>query len=216
MIIIGIVGSPAGGKSTVAGILKGLGGTWIHADKIAKEVLDEPAIQKKLIHYFGSSINGADGKIDRLKLADSVFGDDEEKRRSLDYLESLIHPETKQRITAKIQQAYRRGCKLIALEVPLLFESGWDLVCDEIWCVDASRQRRVMWANHREWSSEDLQKRESNQLPLKIKKRLSNLVIMNNGDRNQLNEIVTERWSSLSRELTIQASGHCFEQRDLS
>ena len=211
MIIIGIVGSPAGGKSTVAGILERLGCTWIHADQIAKSVLNEASVQQKLIDYFGANIQASDGVIDRSKLASAVFGDDDEKRKSLTYLESVIHPETKIRIAQEITQAQRASCPMIALEVPLLFESSWDLVCDEIWCVDATRNRREQWARRRNWNPEELQKRESNQLPINIKKRLSNLVIINDGDLEQLNATVTKRWSTLSKGAIIETSEHCLK-----
>ncbi|MGB1925373.1 MAG: dephospho-CoA kinase, partial [Rubripirellula sp.] len=74
MIIIGIVGSPAGGKSTVAKILSELGATWINADLIARSVLEESEVQERLLDQFGDSIQGSDLKIDRTKLAAAVFG----------------------------------------------------------------------------------------------------------------------------------------------
>ena len=189
MIIIGIVGSPASGKSTVAKRLEKLGGTWIHADSIAKEVLDEPKITELVIQHFGGEIQGDAGSIDRQKLAKAVFGDDEEKRRSLTYLESILHPETKKRISKEISLAKSADCPLVALEIPLMFESQWDLVCDEIWCVDAPIARRIAWAQARNWTAEDLRKRESNQIALKIKKELSNLVIINDQDPANLESV---------------------------
>jgi len=212
MIIIGIVGSPAGGKSTVAKILGELGATWINADEIAKSVLEEPQIRIKLLEYFGSDFEDPYGKIDREKLAGAVFGDDEEKRQALKYLESLVHPETRRRITQAITDAHRSGRQFTALEVPLMFESHWDLVCDEIWCIDAPAEMRQEWAKNRNWTAADLRKRESNQLPLDAKKRLSNVCITNNGDMKQLSTIVVNRWSSLSRKVSSKSSKHCFEQ----
>ncbi|MEC8473212.1 MAG: dephospho-CoA kinase, partial [Planctomycetota bacterium] len=209
MIIIGIVGSPASGKSTVAKRLETLGGTWIHADSIAKEILDEPKIRALVIQHFGSQIQGDEGSIDRQKLAKAVFGDGEEKRRSLTYLESILHPETKKRISKEIGLAKSTDCPLIALEIPLMFESQWDLVCDEIWCVDAPIARRIAWAQARNWTSEDLRKRESNQIALKIKKELSNLVIINDKDRAALESIVDQRWVHLMSASRTPSTTHC-------
>ena len=209
MIIIGIVGSPASGKSTVAKRLEKLGGTWIHADSIAKEVLDEPKIRELVIQHFGGEIQGDAGSIDRQKLAKAVFGDDEEKRRSLTYLESILHPETKKRISKEISLAKSADCPLVALEIPLMFESQWDLVCDEIWCVDAPIARRIAWAQDRNWTAEDLRKRESNQIALKIKKELSNLVIINDKDRADLESLVDQRWAHLMSAARTPTTTHC-------
>ncbi|MCH1495951.1 MAG: dephospho-CoA kinase [Rubripirellula sp.] len=209
MIIIGIVGSPAGGKSTVAMHLAELGATWIHADSIAKSVLDEPKIKQTLINYFGSGVVDQEGKIDRAKLAKVVFGDDEENRRSLRYLESVVHPATRTRIRHLIAAAQGAGCQGIALEVPLMFESRWDLVCDEIWCVDASIERRIEWSQARHWTANDLKSRESKQLPIQTKKQLSNLVIINDGDLNELRAIVSARWTILTKRAFSQDSRHC-------
>jgi dephospho-CoA kinase len=77
MIVLGIVGSPAGGKSTVAAYLQELGATWINADQIARGVLEEDEVQQQLIDHFGSDIAASDGRIDRSKLASRVFGDDD-------------------------------------------------------------------------------------------------------------------------------------------
>ena len=209
MIIIGIVGSPASGKSTVAKRLEKLGGTWIHADSIAKGVLDEPKIRELVIQHFGGEIQGDAGSIDRQKLAKAVFGDDEEKRSSLTYLESILHPETKKRISKEISLAKSADCPLVALEIPLMFESQWDLVCDEIWCVDAPIARRIAWAQDRNWTAEDLRKRESNQIALKIKKELSNLVIINDKDRADLESLVDQRWAHLRSAARTPTTTHC-------
>ncbi len=57
MIVIGIVGSPAGGKSTVAKQLQALGATWINADLLAREVLERDEIQTQLLQHFGADIH---------------------------------------------------------------------------------------------------------------------------------------------------------------
>lgn len=211
MIIIGIVGSPAGGKSTVARHLVELGATWIHADSIAKTLLDEPPILQKLVEYFGPSVQGQDGTIDRTELAKRVFGDDEENRISLSYLESVVHPATRTRIRDLISDSHIASHHAIALEVPLMFESQWDLVCDEIWCVDASLERRIRWARARNWTESDLKNRESNQLPIQTKKQLSNLVIINDGDLTHLRAIVSARWTFLTQRTENQTSKHCMQ-----
>ncbi len=213
MIVIGIVGSPAGGKSTVARHLQDLGATWINADEIARGVLEQEDVQAELLRHFGSKIAGKDGRIDRSKLAAEVFGDDDAKRLALTYLESLIHPRTRRIISARLIEAHRQGRDVAILDVPLMFESGWDRCCDEIWCVDADRTLRLQRAEVRGWDAQELSDREENQLDINEKKRLSSLVIMNNGSLSQLHETIERLWRSLTdRHKVLFPDLHCYNR----
>jgi len=82
--IIGILGGIGSGKSTVAAEFAKLGCKVIDADKIAHELLDEPAVKEKCIASFGRAILDSDDKIDREKLAEVVFADDEKLASLLD------------------------------------------------------------------------------------------------------------------------------------
>ncbi len=143
MFILGIVGSPAGGKSTVAKRLQELGAEWVNADLIARSVLEQPEVQDQLIEHFGDRITGSDGQIDRGKLASLVFGDDDASRGSLRYLEGVLHPRTRLLVTERLRRCAVQGVVAAILDVPLLFKSGWDQSCDEIWCVDSDPSIRM-------------------------------------------------------------------------
>ncbi len=210
MIVIGIVGSPAGGKSTVATHLQALGATWIDADLIAREMLQRPAVRDQLVEHFGRDISDNQGQIDRAALAARVFGDDDVRRAALRYLEGVIHPLTGEEITRRMKEAYDQGAVAAILDVPLLFESRWDRCCDEIWCVDSTRELREQRAAGRNWSAEELTRRESNQLSISEKKRLSNFHIVNDRSLNELIETIDVRWSSLMRRNTeLPSVEHC-------
>ncbi len=212
MFILGIVGSPAAGKSTVARRLEELGAVWINADLIARSVLEERGIQQQLIAHFGDQICGTDGQIDRGKLATLVFGDDDASRHALKYLEGLVHPRTRLLITRQLRDSAKQGMTAAILDVPLLFESGWDQSCDEIWCIDADRSIRMQRAIERGWTTGELNRRESNQLDINEKKRLSNFVIINDGSIQDLQAMVGRLWNTfLSRntELKSPRSIHC-------
>lgn len=212
MIVLGIVGTPAGGKSTVAERLVELGATWINADLIAKGVLERAEVQSDLKQHFGEAIVDKQGVIDRVKLASLVFGDDDASRRRLDYLESRIHPETKKLITAQLFRSEKRGDAVAILDVPLLFKSAWDRSCDEIWCVDADEDIRIERVRSRGWTAEQLRAREKNQLDISEKTRLSTRVILNNGTLNQLNETISTLWSSLVRRHSASSdTAHCLD-----
>lgn len=198
MLILGIVGSPAGGKSTVAKRLEGLGGTWINADLVARSVLHEPDVIAQLVSRFGSEIANSEGQIDRPRLASVVFGDDDSSRQSLAYLESVVHPRTRQLISDRIREVQEQNPNcVIILDVPLMFESGWDRSCDEILCVDSEFENRVQRVKERGWDRDELLRREANQLDIQQKKWLSTIRIENNGTLEALNETIDRLWSSL-------------------
>ncbi len=198
MIVLGIVGSPAGGKSTVAGFLAELGGTWVNADLIARDVLETDQVELQLVDHFGPAITGEGGRIDRKRLASRVFGDDDLSRSSLIYLESVIHPRTREIITGRLRQTFvtNPDGSIVILDIPLLFEAGWDRYCDEIVCVrcmEATRRERV---RARGWSDEELRRREKNQWPIAEKQRLSTKVIHNDGELGELRKQLTDWHSS--------------------
>jgi dephospho-CoA kinase len=215
LIVLGIVGSPAGGKSTVARHLQELGATWIDADQIARSVLEEDEVKAQLIGHFGSDIANSEGQIDRAVLASRVFGDDDAKRVALTYLEGLVHPRTRLIITAKLQQLESlREASVAVLDVPLLFEVGWDRACDEIWCVDSDQSHRLARAKQRGWTDAQLRLREQNQLDIEEKRRLSNVVVHNNGTLAQLHETIDRLWRSLRQrqnEFNPHRNRHCLK-----
>ena len=213
MIVLGIVGTPAGGKSTIAEYLAELGATWINADLIARAVMEEAGIQADLINHFGPRIRGKDGRIDRLKLSSIVFGDDDSSRSRLEYLENLIHPRTRRLIKDQLITSQQRGDAVAILDVPLLFKSGWDCSCDEIWCVDADQDLRIRRVVTRGWDSSQLRAREKNQLEIEQKKRLSTHVILNNGTIADLGGTINVLWSSLlDTHASTTDQGHCLQQ----
>lgn len=223
MILLGIVGTPAAGKSTVATILAEWGAEWINADLIARECLNGPSMITALVERFGESIVDANGQIARQKLADFVFGDEPEHRKALRDLESLVHPETRNVIRKRIVEAAKQRVPVALLDVPLLFESRWDLSCDSIWCVDATADRRLRRAANRGWDSDELTRRERNQLPIETKCRLSNVVMRNDSTLDTLRQNLRREWELLVRingegghhaepvppEIAVNLQGHC-------
>jgi dephospho-CoA kinase len=194
MLIIGIAAAPAGGKSTVAAHLAALGATWINADKIAHEVLEMPLVIQRVTERFGADVLGADGKIQRHKLAKLVFGDDDDSRMGLRYLESLIHPPTRELILKRIAEARDAGTAATVLDIPLLFENNWAAVCDEIWFVDTAPEIQNQAAKQRGWSAETLASRQARQLSITDKRRLSTRIIPNHGTLSELTGHVDKLW----------------------
>jgi len=194
MIVIGLCGRPAGGKSAVSAILHCRGAVWVNADRIAHEVLLVPEVVDQLVMQFGSAIINADGQINRPSMAQKVFGDDEPARAALRYLESIVHPRTRIAMMHVIQGAIESDESVLVLDVPLLFESGWDVWCDEIWFIDTPQETVIQAATGRGWTVEMLEKRIASQLSIEEKRRLSTQVIDNRGTLKQLELEIGSWW----------------------
>ncbi|WP_168565744.1 dephospho-CoA kinase [Crateriforma spongiae] len=198
MIILGLVGNPASGKSAVGEAVQQCGAPWINADLVAKEVLDAPPQRAALRQAFGDDVIASTGPIDRAKLAGQVFGDDPASVDRLRRLESIVHPATRQRIRQQLVDLAVDQTTMCVLEVPLMFESDWDVVCDAIWCVDAPWSRRCQWAEKRGWTPDELRHRQDKQLSIQQKARRSNWLIHNDGTLDDLRNRVARRlvqWS---------------------
>jgi dephospho-CoA kinase len=99
---------------------------------------------------------------------------------------------------------------IVVLDVPLLFKVGWDRCCDQVWCVDADPAVRLQRAAERGWNEGELHRRESNQLKIEEKRRLSNVVIENNGTLDKLHETVMQLWRSIESDATATTDDrHC-------
>lgn len=188
--VIGIIGPPCSGKSTVARIIESRGGVWIDADAIAKKQLVEPEVIAALGASFGSNILASDGSISRGRIADLVFGEDEESHRRLKVLESIIHPRTHKIIESQLRDAIVRKVPYVILDVPLLLESGWERECDQVWCMHIAPERHAELLAARGWSPDELARREQRQLPWEEKRRRSTWVIENDGTVDELRDQV--------------------------
>jgi len=178
--VIGIAGGVGSGKSTVAAILGGLGCLVLDADAQAKAVLDDQQVREQLVRWWGDKVVGADGNVDRSAVASIVFADDEQRRR----LESLIHPRVIRMQKDAIRDADPSVTPAVVLDVPLLFEAGMDALCDSVIFVEtpkAARLDRVQAG--RGWDKAELARRQATQWPLETKKAKSDVVVINAGDR---------------------------------
>lgn len=152
MIVIGLVGKIAAGKSTVAKHFAARGASCIDADAIAHEVLAEPDVRAAIATRFGPDVLDADGLVRRPALAERVFGPEASHAEALADLEAIVHPRVHRRIAAALEAlrsaepAPGLGEPVVVLDVPLLRRSGWADICDHVvtvTCDDAVRRARL-------------------------------------------------------------------------
>ena len=137
MIIVGLTGSVASGKSTVAGWMHETGIPVHDADAAVHSLLaaNGQAVAE-IIATFGPDIRASDGGIDRKKLGERVFANPADRKK----LESILHPLVRQHRDQFLQDQQRLGSQIVVLDVPLLYETGGDRLCDYVIVVHAGEE----------------------------------------------------------------------------
>jgi dephospho-CoA kinase len=195
MILIGLTGNIASGKSEVARMLAERGATLIDADVLAREAV-EPDTQalKDIVKRWGKDVLKSDGSLDRGALRQIVFADQNE----LDALNRIVHPGVTRLRDREIAKARERGDDLVVCVIPLLFERNLVEEFDAIVLVDAPRPVRLeRLVRTRGLDETDAMNMIVSQMPAELKRARADYVIENNGSLEDLERDVDELWSSL-------------------
>jgi dephospho-CoA kinase len=204
MVILGVTGGVASGKTLVAGLFARLGAEVLDADRAGHDVLRDPEVRQAIRHRWGDGVLGPDGHIDRSAVAQLVFAPPPEGPRQLSFLEQLTHPRIGDRLRRQASQLARRGdVPAAVLDAAVLFKAGWDTFCDKIVFVDVSPALRAQRAQQRGWSRQELQAREAAQRPLEFKRARADIVIDNSGTVEQTRAQVQRIWNSLVDRATL-------------
>ncbi|MBQ8303190.1 MAG: dephospho-CoA kinase [Clostridia bacterium] len=193
MKIIGLCGGSGSGKGIVSKIFLELGIPSIDTDLVYREMTNTPGpCLNALVAEFGGSILTNDGCLDRKRLADLVFAENDSKTK-LKKLNEITHffilNETRSRL-AKFEQD---GKIAAIVDAPVLFESGFDKECDEVICVITDRETRIDRIVSRDSISRDAAERRINsQMSDKELISRSDYVITNNGDISSLRPQIFE------------------------
>jgi len=141
MILVGLTGGVATGKSTVAMMFKQCGAAVINADLLARQVVEpgKPA-WRAIVKLFGKTVLNQDRSLDRQALGSIIFHNPKKRRQ----LERIIHPRVA-REQARLTKAITRKDPnaVVIYEVPLLFEAGVDKRVDKIIVVTADRNIQI-------------------------------------------------------------------------
>lgn len=200
MIVIGLTGNIATGKSTVLQILEELGAEVIDADRVAHDLMAPgmPAHQG-VVAAFGDGVLAPGGTIDRKALGAIVFRDPERLRQ----LDRIVHPAVVQRIAERLPQITR---PVVVIEAIKLIEAGLTALCDEVWVVTSlpeTQAARLMAT--RGLSREEALARINAQPPQGEKAAAARVVIENDGTREQLRARIAGEWERIRRKLPVRA-----------
>ena len=174
MRIIGLTGGIACGKSTVSNVLKDCGARIVDADAIAHE-LSRPnqPIFHAYVELFGPEIVTPEGTLDRAEIARRVFSDTVLR----DKMNARVHP---------------------IIDVPLLFEAGWDALTNDTWVVALPPEEQLARLLARDHTMDEVEARAriAAQMPLAEKCMRADVVIDNSGTREETKERVEKLWET--------------------
>jgi dephospho-CoA kinase len=197
VLTVALTGNVAAGKSTVLAGFARWGAATIDTDQLAREAVvpGSPALAA-IYRRFGADLARPDGTLDRAELRRRVMRDDEQRA----VLNAIVHPEVNRLLTLGLAAAARRGAGIVVADIPLLFEvldpAAWDLVV----LVDApeeTRRRRLM--EQRGYSRQEADDVIGAQLPSRLKRDRSDIVIDNDGSRDALEARAREAWDAVCR-----------------
>ena len=185
---IGITGGIASGKSFVCSQIKQMGYPLVDCDQINKDLqqIGMP-IYNEILNQFGKEFLNEDKTIDRVKLGKLIFANEEDRKKLNNISHPLIINEMKRRID--------EFDGIVFVEIPLLFETGLEHLCDKIICVfvdEITQINRLMARDSIEYDY-TISKIKA-QMPLEYKKEKSNFIIDSSlgfeDTKRQINEII--------------------------
>lgn len=190
--IIGLTGGIATGKSTVASFFKEAGIPVIETDPIAKMVLTpSSAVYDRVVEHFGPSILLSEGIINRKALGERIFNNEDER----DILNAIVHPEVRTITQSKADVLKKEGHDWIVIDVPLLFEAGFDRDVDHTLVISLPKAIQMERLMARDGIDQAYaRKKIKAQLSLKEKRQRADFVIDNRGSildtKKQFNEVL--------------------------
>ncbi len=179
--VLGLTGGIGSGKSAALEAFSRLGAAVLSSDAVVHACYEDPEIVARVRERFGDDVIATDGSVDRPRLGEAIFGDDDARR----FLEGLIHPRVGLARERWREQESARDPRppLLVCEVPLLFEVGLENTFDAVVTVTASedvRRRRV------EERGQDFDARRGTQMPEDEKIARSHEHYVNDGDLDDL------------------------------
>lgn len=199
MVVLGLLGGIASGKSLVADQFSALGAEVLRGDEAGHAVLRQPEVVRQLAERWGQGILDETGAVQRPAVAAIVFAPHAE--RELAFLEGVTHPRIGQLLQEQLAAATARNIPMAVLDAALLLKAGWDRHCDAIVFVDAPVAVRRERALARGWKAEDFEAREAAQGSLAERRARCRFVL----DNSESPEATLRQVESIWREMTEPA-----------
>jgi len=180
--LIGLTGVIGSGKSTVAKLFAKHGATVLDADRLAKDALVNPSLQIELLARFpGAFENGA---LQTARLAEIVFPDPQKLKQLTDLTYPIVRQSFQETVRGLTPGA------ILVYDVPLLFEANLQDDFDLTVCVKTADPVRLERLRKRGLTDSDIKRREELQLSSTEKERRADMVLLNNGQADELEPAV--------------------------
>src|SRR2546423_14199329 len=187
MAVIGITGGISTGKTSFCECLREIvpAAKFFDADQVAHQLVDlDPGVKKEIRREFGGEIFSDTGDLNRDKLRAIVFGDAAKKRA----LEQILHPRIRRQWSTEAE-THRNSPDFFFADIPLLYETGGERLCDRVVVVACSYRTQLHWLMERVSLERSATEQMINsQMPLDEKIRQADHVVWNNGARAALAE----------------------------
>ena len=196
MVVIGLTGVIATGKSEASRILQELGAEIINADLIGHEAYRQGSVGwESVVQAFGKGILDESNEIDRSKLGAIVFSDESELQK----LNEIMHPIMEKIVEQNILDCQDSGSEVVVVEAALMFEAGWNKLVDTVWTTDAPEETVISRLELRNgFSRTESQKRISSQMDREDRLSRSDVILSNTGDLNAFKNVILSAWLELN------------------
>lgn len=201
MPAIGITGGISTGKTSFVDCLRELvpGARFFDADVAARELADsDPEVRGLIEKEFGAGVYSVDEGLNRERVRAIVFGDAGKKRA----LEQILHPRIRRQWSLEAE-SHRNSTELFFADIPLLYETGGETLCDRVVVVACSASMQLARLMERMGVAElEAQQMIDAQMPLTEKIARADHVVWNNGGRDELKEqarLLVDSWNSDER-----------------
>lgn len=196
MKIIGLTGGIATGKSIVASVFRELGAILLDADVIARlVVLPHQPAWEDIVEFFGPQVVNEDESLNRTKIGEIVYNNPD----SLKELNRITHPRIMQHYKDELRRIKtEQPDAIVILEVPLLYETNMDKICQQVVVVYVDRQTQIKRLMKRDnMSYEDAVRRINAQMPMDEKVGRADFVIDNRGSVEETKEKATKYYNEI-------------------
>ena len=195
MMVIGLTGGIASGKSTISDMLRELGAAVIDADLVSRDVVSQGSnAYNRIIESFGEDILLEDGEINRKLLGNIVFSDEEK----LKLLNEITHPEIIENVNAAIEALRKQQKKVVVVDAAILIEMGLNKHVDCVWLVLANRETQLKRVMERDnLSNEDAWNRINAQMSNEERLQYADAIIDTTHPVDEVRNRVKELWFSL-------------------
>lgn len=200
MLIVGLTGGVATGKTAVSQVLREEGAYIIDADQIARDLVQphKPA-WNEIVGAFGKEILQEDSSVHRKELADKVFADPEQRK----VLNQILHPRIKEEIARRAREIVGKDPEaIVVIDAPLLIELGMHHNVDRLIVVTSTQAQQIERLKKRDGrSTEEALGLLSSQMPVEEKAKLADFVVRNEGSLEEMKKRAKEVFRELKRNM---------------